>query len=125
MHHVRKIRDLKRPETLGKDFLTRQMMAINRKQIPLCHEHHEKYHLGTLSEAEMKDLKRALGRKGRLAITIEEGTGTKSKVPETNLTGEEILAQRDKAFREYLNSSINVDFWIDPSQVNKGTDEPQ
>jgi len=125
MHHVRKIRDLKRPETLGKDFLTRQMMAINRKQIPLCHEHHEKYHLGTLTETEMKDLRRALSRKGRLAITIDEGTGNKSKVPETNLTGEEILAQRDKAFKEYLNSSINVDFWIDPSQVNKGTDEPQ
>jgi hypothetical protein len=65
MHHVRKIRDLKKPKTLGKDFLTRQMMAINRKQIPLCEEHHQKYHLNLLTEIEIRDLKRALNKKGK------------------------------------------------------------
>lgn len=39
MHHVRKIRDLKKPNS-KLDFFTRQMAAINRKQIPLCKSHH-------------------------------------------------------------------------------------
>ena len=34
MHHVRKIRDLKNPSS-KLDFFTRQMAAINRKQVPL------------------------------------------------------------------------------------------
>ena len=43
MHHVRKIRDMKNPN--GKlDFYTRQMAAINRKQIPLCRYHHNGLH---------------------------------------------------------------------------------
>lgn len=38
MHHVRHIKDLSKNSKL--DFFTRQMRAINRKQIPLCKSHH-------------------------------------------------------------------------------------
>jgi len=46
MHHVRSIRELRNPDT-GKDFFTRQMEAINRKQIPLCQDHHRRLHSET------------------------------------------------------------------------------
>jgi len=46
MHHVRKIRDLKMPNS-KLDFFTRQMAAINRKQIPLCKDHHTRLHNNT------------------------------------------------------------------------------
>jgi hypothetical protein len=39
MHHVRKIRDMKSSKS-KLDFYTRQMAAINRKQVPLCRTHH-------------------------------------------------------------------------------------
>lgn len=29
-----------------------QMAAINRKQVPMCHEHHKKLHQNGLTEAE-------------------------------------------------------------------------
>lgn len=54
MHHVRKIRDLEQKYRKGKiDFFTKQMAAINRKQIPLCKIHHTGVHHNKLSEAEM------------------------------------------------------------------------
>jgi len=46
MHHVRKIRDLKDRNT-KLDFYTRQMAAINRKQVPLCRTHHIELHNDT------------------------------------------------------------------------------
>ena len=39
MHQVRKIREMKNPNS-KLDFFTRQMAAINRKQIALCKHHH-------------------------------------------------------------------------------------
>lgn len=48
MHHVRQIKDLKK--SLKLDFFTKQMAAINRKQVPLCRLHHMHLHRGTLSE---------------------------------------------------------------------------
>lgn len=39
MHHVKHIKDLKSKNS-KLDFFTRQMRAINRKQIPLCKKHH-------------------------------------------------------------------------------------
>lgn len=39
MHHVKHIKDL-RSKNSNLDFYTRQMRAINRKQIPLCRTHH-------------------------------------------------------------------------------------
>lgn len=57
MHHVRKIRDLKKGYRDGRlDFWTMQMAAINRKQIPLCKEHHSKLHKGDLSPQETEGL---------------------------------------------------------------------
>lgn len=50
MHHVRKIRDLKNSKKL--DFFTKQMAAINRKQIPLCRYHHEGLHSNTWTKEE-------------------------------------------------------------------------
>lgn len=43
MHHVRQIRDMKNPNS-KLDFFTRQMAAINRKQVPLCKDHHIRLH---------------------------------------------------------------------------------
>jgi group II intron reverse transcriptase/maturase len=60
MHHIRKIRDLKRP-TSKLDFFSRQMAAINRKQIPLCKDHHTRLHSNTWSEAEKAQLKKKKG----------------------------------------------------------------
>jgi hypothetical protein len=51
MHHVRKVRDLKNRD-LGKDFFTRQMAAINRKQVPLCSDHHSRLHSNSWTEQE-------------------------------------------------------------------------
>ena len=51
MHHVRKIRDMK--DTKSKlDFYTRQMAAINRKQVPLCKFHHNGLHNDTWTDKE-------------------------------------------------------------------------
>jgi hypothetical protein len=50
MHHVRKIRDMKNPDK--QDFFTRQMAAINRKQIPLCKDHHIRLHNNTWTDEE-------------------------------------------------------------------------
>lgn len=53
MHHVRSIRTL-RDKNSKLDFLTRQMQAINRKQIPLCQKHHVAYHNNTLTTQEIE-----------------------------------------------------------------------
>lgn len=53
MHHVRSIKALK-DKTSKIDFFTRQMAAINRKQIPLCKMHHIQLHNNTLSENDLK-----------------------------------------------------------------------
>jgi len=50
MHHVKKIRELRKKPKL--DFFTRQMAAINRKQIPLCRDHHIRLHNNTWTEEE-------------------------------------------------------------------------
>jgi retron-type reverse transcriptase len=51
-HHLKKIKDLKKKMEL--DFFNAQMAAINRKQVPLCPEHHAKLHAGTFNEDERK-----------------------------------------------------------------------
>lgn len=53
MHHLRIIKTL-RDRTTKLDFLTRQMQAINRKQIPLCQKHHIAYHNNTLTNQEIE-----------------------------------------------------------------------
>lgn len=52
MHHLRKIKDLLNKKS-NVNFLTTQMVAINRKQVPLCKTHHQKVHgkLGGLTNA--------------------------------------------------------------------------
>jgi group II intron reverse transcriptase/maturase len=53
MHHVRKVKDLKsKLRKKNTDFFTTQMAAINRKQVPLCAEHHKALHNNTLSHNE-------------------------------------------------------------------------
>jgi hypothetical protein len=51
MHHVRKIKDMKNPNS-KLDFFTRQMAAINRKQIALCKYHHIGLHNNTWTDEE-------------------------------------------------------------------------
>jgi group II intron reverse transcriptase/maturase len=65
MHHVSKIRDLKNPNH-KLDFFTRQMAAINRKQIPLCKDHHIGLHNNTWTNEEKEKFKyeaKGVGRK--------------------------------------------------------------
>jgi group II intron reverse transcriptase/maturase len=50
MHHIRKLRDLKTRSHLT--WFSMQMAAINRKQIPLCQDHHMKLHNNQLSPME-------------------------------------------------------------------------
>lgn len=53
MHHIRKVRDLKsKLRKKNTDFFSLQMAAINRKQVPLCAEHHKALHNNTLSHDE-------------------------------------------------------------------------
>lgn len=53
MHHIRKARDLKsRLRNKNTDFFSAQMAAINRKQVPLCGEHHKALHNNTFSYNE-------------------------------------------------------------------------
>jgi len=58
MHHLRSLALVRKP-TEQMDFLQAQMIAINRKQVPLCHEHHLKVHgkLGGLTFAERENFK--------------------------------------------------------------------
>jgi hypothetical protein len=53
MHNLRKIKDL-RDKNREVGVLTAQMIAINRKQVPLCKVHHDKIQgkLGGLSPTE-------------------------------------------------------------------------
>ena len=55
MHHVRRVKDIRNPNA-KLDFFTRQMAAINRKQIPLCKEHHMRLHTNSWTEAEKSQL---------------------------------------------------------------------
>jgi hypothetical protein len=57
MHHVRKLRELEQGKHL--DWFTFQMAPINRKLVPLCRDHYQKLHLGTLTQE-----KRGVFRKG-------------------------------------------------------------
>jgi len=53
MHHIRKVRDLKsKLRKKSTDFFRFQMAAINRKQVPLCVEHHKALHNNSLSHDE-------------------------------------------------------------------------
>lgn len=55
MHHVRKIRDLKMKMVNKRmDWFTAQMASINRKQIPLCSQHHKALHRNKLSSDERR-----------------------------------------------------------------------
>lgn len=68
MHHLRQIRDLK--NDLKLDFFAQQMAAINRKQVPLCKEHHTDLHRGSLCERD-----RELFRTGCKNLVINKSIG--------------------------------------------------
>lgn len=63
MHHIRSIKHLRKPMCKS-DFFSRQMVAINRKQIALCKYfvHHTRGHNNTWSEAEKSPLKKQKNR---------------------------------------------------------------
>ena len=53
MHHIRQVKDLKQKHKKKQlDFFTMQMAGINRKQVPLCKEHHQRLHRKELSTEE-------------------------------------------------------------------------
>jgi hypothetical protein len=74
MHHVRKLRELR--NRLHLDWFTMQMAAINRKQVPLCPDHHHRLHLGSLSALE-----RDLFRKGCQELVKDDYRPKKPKKP--------------------------------------------
>ena len=51
MHHVKLINDLKSKNS-KLDFYTRQMKAMNRKQVPLCKKHHIGLHNDSWTDRE-------------------------------------------------------------------------
>jgi hypothetical protein len=102
MHHVRKIRDLRNPETLSKDFLTRQMMAINRKQVPICQDHHKRYHNNTLTDVEIRAFRRAT--KSKLEIMMTSDARNLDSAP---ILKDAPTTSRQEKFKEYLNSTIS------------------
>lgn len=57
MHHVRSIRDYRDPKALNKDWFTRSMNSINRKQVPLCRIHHERLHNNKLDVFELTNFR--------------------------------------------------------------------
>lgn len=62
MHHVRSIRDLRDPKGKNKDWFTRAMNGINRKQIPLCNEHHKKLHKDELDVFELTNFRNYIAK---------------------------------------------------------------
>jgi group II intron reverse transcriptase/maturase len=48
MHHLRQIKGM----NVKLDFFGKQMAAINRKQVPLCQDHHARLHAGKLTDVE-------------------------------------------------------------------------
>jgi hypothetical protein len=61
MHHIRKVRDLKNKlKKKNTDFFSSQMAAINRKQVPLCVEHHKALHNNSLSHDERELFKKSI-----------------------------------------------------------------
>ena len=53
MHHVRAVKDIRARIRGGKATYDEWAGAFKRKQIPLCGDHHRKYHAGELSREEM------------------------------------------------------------------------
>lgn len=72
MHHVRSIRDLRDPKGKNKDWFTRAMNGINRKQIPLCRTHHMKLHHNKLDIFETTSFNNYIMKKKQ--VHIEEFT---------------------------------------------------
>jgi predicted restriction endonuclease len=61
MHHLRSIKDLKSKYRQGKlDFWKIQLAAINKKQIPLCKEHHVSLHRDSFTPEEKEKLIKAI-----------------------------------------------------------------
>jgi len=86
-------------------------MAINRKQIPICRDHHERYHNGTLTAAEISDFRRAAATKQKLVITkLEVDTNVKDWKVIADMT----TTSREENFTSYLNSSINSEHELKP-----------
>lgn len=69
MHHVRSIRDLRDPKGKSKDWFTRAMNGINRKQIPLCNEHHIKLHKNNLDVFELTNFRNYIAKSKSRHIT--------------------------------------------------------
>ena len=63
IHHIRSLADIKRKmregDTDGSRWVSLQRAAINRKQVPLCQEHHQKVHNDARNRSERKRLKQA------------------------------------------------------------------
>jgi group II intron reverse transcriptase/maturase len=61
MHHVKRIKNLKTLYRERKiDYWTLQMAVINRKQIPLCKDHHIALHQGQLLSLEVEKLSKSI-----------------------------------------------------------------
>lgn len=69
MHYVRSIRDLRDSKEKSKDWFTRAMNGINRKQIPLCNKHHIKLHNNKLDVFELTNFRNNIDKAKSRHIT--------------------------------------------------------
>lgn len=53
MHHLRKVSDIRQKIRTGNVSFDQWKGAVMRKQIPLCHYHHQLYHKGELNHSEL------------------------------------------------------------------------
>lgn len=58
MHHLRTVKDVKAKIRTGDSTYAKWTGLFLRKQIPLCKYHHQLYHAGQLTAADLKELRR-------------------------------------------------------------------
>ena len=61
MHHVRSVKDIRATFKTGNTTYEKWVGAMKRKQVPLCKYHHDLYHKGQLTHADLKEIGRYTG----------------------------------------------------------------
>lgn len=61
MHHYRSVKDVRAKMKTGDSTYAIWIGATMRKQIPMCQYHHELYHKGQLTHADIKEIRRYVG----------------------------------------------------------------
>jgi group II intron reverse transcriptase/maturase len=117
MHHVKHIR--KATEKMEKDYWTRLMSHMNRKQIPVCKECHNKIHQGNYDGEALRLLLALKEKKNKTNSyrTLDRAAAT----PETGIFVTEQLSDFNPKddFRDYLDSCPS-DFDLGRMAIEQG-----